>query len=510
MRILLKYNQFIVENVQQAKSILSKRGLDTSNEVYQEIKTMLGNNLGYTGWFCKQHFENGASLDELKKLWSIIKDDKNLVSQLSKPVINFKTVDELKSELDQRILSPIQKTNLEPVKLTLDKFYSEQKKFLNLEEDSEILTRLSKNPKSDKFFFNKSSRYHSRVDLLNAIEVFLTTPQYENFDDLMIQLKEDKQNIVFSSKENDIVITKVKHKDLVKWAGDTSWCIKSIVSFNNYNLEVLSCQYIIFLLNVEENYSKIGLTTNLLGWKTSHLKNDNLLIEDDLDKLLIKHGTNLKQLIPNKGDSVEDFDNVRISSLLRSGFTEDEIMKNKKRFTVSDLKFFPERKEFMIKNLTDSLKYLRCYDYKYEDLKSIAKKHCELNDIPYGDFDAHGSNQLDYIVANFSREKLIEFLNNPKDIMVDLKGKKMKIQHYIHIQLLSIVKPTIEELSLKALIELYQYLEPMRSNEGGAYNAKRPVKEMIDDIVKELELLKRPLSKKEYEILYADVDFDED
>ena len=495
MRILLKYNQFIVENVQQAKSILSKLGLNTSNEVYQEIKTMLGNNLGYTGWFCKQHFENGASLDELKKLWSIIKDDKNLVSQLSKPVINFKTVDELKSELDQ-------KTNLEPAKLTLDKFYPEQKKFLNLEEDSEILTRLSKNPKSDKFFFNKSSRYHNRLDLLTAIEVFLTTPQYENFDDLMIQLKEDKQNIVFSSKENDIVITKVKHKDLVKWAGDTSWCIKSLMSFNRYNSEVLSCQYIIFLLNVEENYSKIGLTTNLLGWKASHLKNDNLLIEDDLDKLLIKHGTNLKQLIPNEGDLVEDFDNVKIKSLLSSGFTEDEIMKKKKRFTVSDLIFFPERKEFMIKNLTDSLKLLMdtCYDYKYEDLKSIAKRQCELNDI-----DAHGSNQLDYLVANFSREKLIEFLNNPKDIMVDLKGKKMKIQHYIPIQLLSIVKPTIEELSLKALIELYQYLEPMRPK-----LLKRPVKEMIDDIVENIELLRRPLGKKEYEILYADVDFDED
>jgi hypothetical protein len=484
---LLKYNQFILENVQQAKSILAKLGLDTNNEIYKKIRTMLGDNLGYTGWFCKQHFENNVSLEQLQKLWSIIKNDKNLVSKLSKPIINFKTVDELNSELQQKI-------NLTPAKLTLNKFYPEQKKLLDIEQDSELLITLSKNPKADKFFFNKSSRYHTRKELISAIKEFLITPQYEDYDDLLNQLQEDGQKIVFSSKQNNIIIIEVEHKDVVKWGGDTSWCIKNANSFKSYNSEALSHQFIIFLLDEDENYTKIGLTTNIQGWKASHLKNDNKIEQSDLDNLLKERGFSLDSLMPSKDEikNLENFDKIRVKTLLSLGITVDEIMAKKKAFRVSDLSALPEKKGEMIKNLAEDLNSIVSglrrseeIQFSYDDLKLIAKRYCDISKITTSPMFA-----TNYIVANYSRQEIIEMMKTRSDIIVDFNGSDLKLPRNRVPDLLEIIRPTKEEFSQKDLIDLMIYKESMRA-------IHRPTSEMISEITNLCNRLNRPLSNED-------------
>jgi hypothetical protein len=484
---LLKYNQFILENVQQAKSILTKLGLDTNNEIYKKIRTMLGDNLGYTGWFCKQHFENNVSIEELQKLWSIIKNDKNLISQLSKPVINFKTVTELNSELQQKM-------NLTPAKLTLDKFYPEQKKILNLEQDSELLIRLSQNPKADKFFFNKSSRYHTRKELISAIEEFLITPQYEDYDDLLNQLEEDGQKIVFGSKQNNMIIIEVEHKDVVKWGGDTSWCIKAANSFKSYNSEALSRQFIIFLLDEDENYSKIGLTTNINGWRTSHLKNDDKIEKSDLDNLLKERGSSLVSLMPNKEEinKLENFDKIGVKTLLSLGITVDEIMAKKRAFRINDLNALPEKKEEMLKTLAEDLSSivisLRNGDetqYSYDDLRLIAKRYCDIAKLKTTPMFV-----INYLIANYSRQEIIEMMKTRADIVVDFDGSDLKLPSNRVTDLLEIVRPTKQEFSQEDLIDLIQYRESTRA-------IPRPTTEMIKEITDLCNRLNRPLSNED-------------
>ena len=259
----------LLENVRQAKLLLSKLDIDPAKDPdYLKIRTMLNGNDGYTYWFCHLHFVNKTPLNELENIWEIIKSDRATIAKFEKPLIELKTIEEFWDEYYKL-------KGKSAIRNTYNKFLPEQRKFIDLDKDNGLLDSLSKRKDADDKFFNKSKRYHSRDSLINAIKLFLAADSNSNFDTLLRNLDSDDIDIRYYNKENNIIVVTVNYPQLKKYGGDTSWCIVgSEHTFKSYNTSPLSQQFIIFNTDRNDNYCKIGVTTNSNGFYTAHLRND--------------------------------------------------------------------------------------------------------------------------------------------------------------------------------------------------------------------------------------------
>jgi ABC-type molybdate transport system ATPase subunit len=111
-------------------------------------------------------------------------------------------------------------------------------------------------------------------------------------------------------------------------------------TFNGYVSGAFAQQFIIFLTDKNDIYSKIGVTTNLNGYITTHLKNDRHLSKDDLSKLLNERGTTFRILLPSKDVilDIKNWNNFSVKNLLDFGFTKDEIVERKHIFNTRQIK----------------------------------------------------------------------------------------------------------------------------------------------------------------------------
>jgi hypothetical protein len=317
----------ILENVQQAKTFLVKKGIDPNDQSFIKLKTMVGNNVGYLYWLTKLHFEDEISLEELQRVWQIIKSEPQIISKFQKPVVQLKNIEEFWDEY-------LNKKNLNQAKSIYNEFPSEQKKFINLadSDDINLLNDLYRD-KEKNIFLKKVSRYHNIQSLKQALKLFLYNKSENEFKDLLKSLQDNYVEVVYSNEENDIIIAVVNYKQILKFGADTSWCIvRSIGTFDGYNRFPLSQQFIIFLLDKKDIYSKIGVTTNLTnGYYTAHLKDDKHISKEKLTEILTSRGFDINSLYPTKENAIEfSWAYVDESILKDLGFTDDEILKKKR------------------------------------------------------------------------------------------------------------------------------------------------------------------------------------
>lgn len=329
MRYLISH--FISENVSQAKSLLNKLEIDyKTNDDFIKINKMLSGN-GYTYWFTKLFFVDKVSFVELENIWNIIKSEPQIISKFSKPIVKLENVEQFWDEY-------LMCKGLSNAKSIYNQFPSLQKKMINLKNNDDILllNDLFKDKEID-MFIKKISRYHNREELINAIKLFLYNKSSNNFYVLLKSLKEDKVNIKYASEENDIIVCTVNYPQIRKFGSDTSWCIvQSEGTFNSYNIDYLSQQFVIFLLDKKDNYSKIGITTNINGFVTAHLKNDRGISERDVLEILKLRNFDISLLYPSKENSLElSWAFVPSSILSKIGFTEDEILLKKRKDILS-------------------------------------------------------------------------------------------------------------------------------------------------------------------------------
>ena len=324
----------LLENVKQAKQLLAKLNIDPSKDSdYLKIREMLNGNDGYTYWFCHLHFVNKTPLNELENIWEIIKSDRATISKFEKPLIELKTIEEFWDQYYKLKGQTI-------IRSTYNKFLPEQKAFINLEKDNDLLDALSKRKDADDNFFNKSKRYHNRESLVNAIKLFLSADSNSNFDTLLRNLDNDDVDIRFYNKENNIIIVTVNYQQLKKYGGDTSWCIVGSEStFKSYNSYNLSQQFIIFNTDRTDNYCKIGVTTNVNGFYTAHLRNDAMFDQPSLKSFLDNKDVKFSVLMPSKENiqALKSWANIRVDSLINIGFTKEEIVDKKEVYNSRDV-----------------------------------------------------------------------------------------------------------------------------------------------------------------------------
>lgn len=333
---ILKYSQLILENVQQAKQLLAKLNIELNNPNYLAIRKMLSGNDGYTLWFVKQHFQNKATLEDLKNIWDICQNDKGTIAKFKTPIVKLDTVENFWDEYYSQ-------KNLSKARSAYNKFLPEQRRLLDFDnkEDRNLLEELSKIENADEYFFNKSKRYHTRNNLISAIKTFLSGTTSSDFDVLLDQLKKNNQDIRYESKYDDIIITCVDYPSIRKWGFDTSWCIVgSKGTFDSYNSSPFSQQFIIFLTDEKGIMSKIGVTTSIRGYVTAHLKNDSYCSKDKLVEILSERGTNFGLLLPSREQisEIKNWNNFAVKDLLDIGFTKEEIISKKSKYNIGNTK----------------------------------------------------------------------------------------------------------------------------------------------------------------------------
>lgn len=417
MRHLLKYKIF--ENVQQAKSILRDLKISEDDNDYQLIRKRFKGSEGYVGWFTKMRYRNNIPIDELIDIIDLIDSNSPIIKFLPKSLIEYDKFENLLDDIE------ITKSKIE-VKRCYDEFPSIQKNLLSLEDPKviELLKSLS-SLKNKSAYFAKVARYKNKSMLIDSIKSFVEgNSKSEGFDDILRSIKyrgSSGLKLITQDKEHDIIIIRAIDPSVVTSLGSgTSWCIRNNSTFRDYVPDENTYQYMIWLTDMPtyNNYSMIGVTIGPKGYRTGHLKDDSYINLEQLAELLLQRNIDFKKLYP---DLKKRYDYSITELRLIFNMTDDEILDNKK-LTYNDFYLF-KRQDFDKRGITGQfilpleslikMGYSKDEIFKHKtkfddrDLKHLTKE--EIRKIGFDKF------QLSNIITIFGPEEIFKNKKNVND-----------------------------------------------------------------------------------------------
>lgn len=286
--IVKSFNNFINENMDQAKSIISKK-----MKAFEKLKDLLSKNMGYIGKFTEYLMSENISYEQLEELYKKIIDlkSKNVTLDISKLTYE-KALDKAQDSYNDLSVNSL-----------ISKFPSLQKSLAreaikNNSSNFNILLKVSKKDNLEAFI-SKVARYKSKEQLLDALKLFSKDAK-NNREYVKSILPELKSKIVFEN--NEIMIVYVpKHEDIKVLGSDTSWCIVGGM-WSRYTTG--RYQYILYNYDLDEYNPlfKIGFTLNPNG--SVHAAHDILdgPCSQVLEAILAKNNITKINLITGLGD----------------------------------------------------------------------------------------------------------------------------------------------------------------------------------------------------------------
>jgi hypothetical protein len=272
----------LLENKDQALSILRKKGLDEGNPNYQYLKDIIQNefnNLNYLGLMCKYHFIQDVSLQEIKDLLPWLKENGGT---LSKNPLSYKKFEDLKDEI-------IQIDNKQRVNTILRLMNKEQRELFSLKdkkffEHALEIHKLGMN----KDFVRKLFRYKTRDEIIGYMSEFIKEKSSDiSYQIIIDKLKKLNTEVVYTDIDNGIIVAEILDFYSSNKIGSLDWCIVTSKSNWDYYTRGTRRQFFMwdFSLDRTESYFMIGFTTNDIGNITN--------IHDKFDE-------NLKDSVPKK------------------------------------------------------------------------------------------------------------------------------------------------------------------------------------------------------------------
>lgn len=346
MKYLKNRSHYILENMDQAKSIFKKKSED-----FEKLKVLLSKNLGYMGKFTEYLLNENIPYNELEDLFSKLL---NLSKRQSSIDINKLSYEKVLDKVQ------LESENLK-IKDLINQFPAEQKAYAKEIIDDgyrRVLLSVS-NLDHVKNLISKISRYKSSESLLSALKIFAKSSVKNDKDSVKKSLQNLSSEIVFEN-DNLLIIRVDKYEDIKILGSDTSWCIvPSESTFNRYVKGRI--QYIIYDYSKDELHSesKIGVTLEKSG--IIHACHDILdnSVKSRFREILEENNLNVKDILP-------------------------KIDKSK----IMDLSKINKKTDFdLIKS--------QIHELDNEEIKKIIIKVCELGSISNGS-------------ANSSRRKLLE------------------------------------------------------------------------------------------------------
>lgn len=377
MRYLERYKVF--ENLQKAKSVLKKNDIEESHPAFETLKELLKNNMGYIGWFVDMLFNKGVELNDLISLYndSIVGRD-DLIKALPKSLISYTDWEKLMDDL-------MMANNNLGINRMINELPSLQKSFIS-PEIKPFLLKLSKMSDKDNLL-KKISRYKTKEELLTAIKLFTTDKRSIGYTNIKKLIIESGAEIICDSHFDNIIICDVNFTQLKKLASNTSWCILNQSTFNSY-VSGIDNQYIIFLTDKKDNYSKIGVTFGL-AYKTAHLVNDEYISLQKLSKLMDDRDVSINILkidIEEFKNNKDKINKVSVEELIKYGFSTDEIFPHKTIYSERDVRYVSKNvsekdyHKYELKDLVNKLElFQRDINWRTTDAAFIIKNKDRIN-----------------------------------------------------------------------------------------------------------------------------------
>lgn len=223
---------FLLEHPSQAIKILKDNNLDPDNnpngkKILDDIIEITNGN-GYTGMLTLFHLKDKLTIEDITSLYNYIKQNKESVKLLPKPIFNYQRYRDLRADLDriekQKSVRQLYKelpsklkqevNNLKDVEL--EKFNDVGLKFIKLEDNQK------------KFFKKTISGYNNINDLIDRLNAYVIS--IENGEDMISVYNKientDGAEVVHVDKEKNILIAFIRKFDAsMKLGCTTSWCI---------------------------------------------------------------------------------------------------------------------------------------------------------------------------------------------------------------------------------------------------------------------------------------------
>jgi hypothetical protein len=298
----------LYENPNQAIKFLKEKNLDpTTNPNGKEILDDINNITrgdGYTFLLTKFYINERMPIDDLSKLHDYLKQNKEHINRLPKPVVTYNTYRELRNDLD----------NMEGMR-AYKKLYNELPANFKQEFNNE-LTDVEKqhfgklaiefyktlNPKQQEFFLKKLKGYDSIVTIIeHLINYIRAIENNEDYNSIKQKIESTPNTyIAYDNPEQGIIIAHVNSFEASEVLGcTTSWCISREPSRWREYKQGGNKYFFIWDFNypVENTKYLIGTAFNKKNPEKSqtHLKDDKQ--------------TNLEDVVSDKGLNFDIFNN---------------------------------------------------------------------------------------------------------------------------------------------------------------------------------------------------------
>ncbi len=295
-------HQLIVENMNQAKAILTKQNVPLNDPRFLELREMLGvatepymiakygdgegqikfksqkGRMGYMGKFTKWIFKQGESFEKVKEVFNLLINHHTKIPNID----TFDTVEDLYdflqgSEIDTKVNQIINQIPSRARTNANDRL----KKLieLNIQYEKELKS----------FYSKKGGKFRNAEDLYIESKSLISNLQGGfNLQKIKQKINESGSEVEIILERPDFLVIKPLNYKASCALGSRSWCISTSESYWNSYADVFSNQYFIFDFTKDnsDKRSMIGVTVNPDGThKAAHYRDDTVAHRDYLDKL---------------------------------------------------------------------------------------------------------------------------------------------------------------------------------------------------------------------------------
>jgi len=286
-----------------------------NNADFLKIKKLVEKTPGYTEVFTRFFFKDGGTFDDLKDIYALIIENKDVLNKLPKTIDKYlesenryglqdrTAMEDLRDDLEQLTIQ-------RKVKFFINELPSELKHDVN-RATGKIKERFEGaavgfyelDPILKKEFIKKISAYRTVDELVKRVETYVKAANNDGLSTLLKQVEEvnskygDKWGIAIAyiNEDKERIIIELKSFDACRLTcAQTNWCIMRMQSYwdqyvggeNKYTK-----QYAIFdySLSPTDQNSIIGCTVNMTDhFDTAHVKNDRYIDESSVRSLLTK------------------------------------------------------------------------------------------------------------------------------------------------------------------------------------------------------------------------------
>lgn len=282
------YEKFLKDNNKMVNNLIGKFGISTRDTKTQRLYIYSDGSKNFFQWAVTSYYQNGTSMDVIKRILLWNESYKQLSKNLSKGTITAYTSKDSIFKLLKE-LSGLRKEKR--INDSINSFNTAQKKLFKSNKltdvDKQALWRLSRLSETKRLnFIKKVSSITDFNELLRQLR-FATSVHFswnkESFMDFLENVEGIKYEKIYDNDK--VVLVKVIDYETIKQLGKTTnWCISKNKSYwNNYieNYHGITTQYMIFDFSKleDDKLSIVGFTTtHNKGITSAHnFVNENLM-----------------------------------------------------------------------------------------------------------------------------------------------------------------------------------------------------------------------------------------